>query len=365
MKRRNIIIGGGVLAASVGSAACLTISGMGSAIDYSDYCSPLRTPLPCPADVRTLVRYATLAPSGHNTQPWVFRAAGDVISICPDLSRRTPVVDPDDHHLFVSLGAAAENIALASAACGRPGTVDFVPTDGGSVSFKAAAGPATPSPLFDAIPGRQSTRADYDGRQVSIADLRTLAAAAASPDVDLVLLTDRPRIESVRDLVLAGNSLQMADPAFVRELKFWLRFNPRQALRTGDGLYSVASGNPAVPSWLGPHLFDLLVTAKSENDAYARQLQSSAGIAVFVAMRADPVHWVAVGRACQRFALQATALGLKHAFMNQPVEVAQLRPDLAALVGLPGRRPDIVMRFGRGPTLPFSPRRPVNSVIVA
>ena len=72
----------------------------------------------------------------------------------------------------------------------------------------------------------------------------------------------------------------------------------------------------------------------------------------------------AVGRACQRFSLQATALGLKHAFINQPVEVARLRPDLAALAGLPGRRPDIVMRFGHGPTLAYSARRPVGAVIV-
>jgi hypothetical protein len=70
-----------------------------------------------------------------------------------------------------------------------------------------------------------------------------------------------------------------------------------------------------------------------------------------------------VGQACQRFALQATALGLKHAFINQPVEVPSLRPELASLIGLPGRRPDIVMRFGYGPTLPYAPRRPVAAVI--
>jgi len=70
-----------------------------------------------------------------------------------------------------------------------------------------------------------------------------------------------------------------------------------------------------------------------------------------------------VVRACQRFALQATALGLKHAFLNQPVEVARFRPELAALVGMPGQRPDLVMRFGYGPTLPCSPRRPVEAVL--
>jgi len=77
----------------------------------------------------------------------------------------------------------------------------------------------------------------------------------------------------------------------------------------------------------------------------------------------DRDHWGRSGRACRRFALQATALGLKHAIVNQPVEVAGLRRELAALVCLPGRCPDLVMRFGYGPTLPFSARRPVEAVL--
>ena len=110
-------------------------------------------------------------------------------------------------------------------------------------------------------------------------------------------------------------------------------------------------------------MFDLLFRAGAENDKYARQLRSSAGVAIFVSERDDKDHWVRAGRACQRFALQATALGLKHAFINQPVEVTALRTQLASLLGMPGGRPDIVMRFGYGPTLPFSPRRPVEAVL--
>jgi hypothetical protein len=219
--------------------------------------------------------------------------------------------------------------------------------------------------LFEAIPKRQSTRADYDGRPVGAPDLKTLAAAAAVPGVDLVLITDRAQIDRVRDLVIAGNSAQMADPAFVQELKAWLRFSPRQAIEAGDGLFSAASGNPTLPAWLGPSVFDWVFKADAENDKYARQLASSAGLAVFVSQKDDREHWVLAGRACQRFALQATALGLKHAFVNQPVEVARLRPELASLVGLPGRRPNLVMRFGFGPALPFSARRPAERTVLA
>ncbi|MFG1465371.1 nitroreductase family protein [Xanthobacter sp. DSM 24535] len=364
MNRRQMMIGAAATAVFGGGAAYLTISAMGSSSDYAEGIAALRKGLADTPSARDLIRYATLAPNGHNTQPWLFRIGDKRIEILPDFSRRTPVVDPDDHHVFVSLGAAAETLSLASAARGGPGAVRFDPGDKGSVIFDFEQARPIPSPIFDAITKRQSTRANYDGRMVTTADLDTLAKAAVVPGVDLVLLTDRGRVDQLRDLVLTGNSTQMADAAFVSELKSWLRFNPRQALRTGDGLYSVASGNPALPDWLGPHAFDWLSTAKAENDVYARQIRSSSGIAVFVGAGETPAHWVAVGQACQRFALQATALGLKHAFINQPVEVPQLRPELATLIGLPGRRPDIVMRFGYGPTLPWSPRRPVDAVIV-
>ncbi|MEG3147862.1 nitroreductase family protein [Sphingomonas sp. RT2P30] len=363
MNRRHFVLGGAVLVAGGGAAWWDMRRRMGSAADYDAAARALRATLAAQPTLPELIRYATLAPNGHNTQPWSFAVAPGSITLRPDLTRRTPVVDPDDHHLFVSLGCAAENLALAAAAGGHHGEPLFDDSGAGEIGFAHHAGPRAPSALCDAIPRRQSTRADYDGRPVAAADLAALGRAAAVPGVALVLLTDRPHLDRVRDLVVAGNSAQMADPAFVRELKAWLRFNPRAALGHGDGLYSVASGNPALPSWLGPRAFDLFVTAAAQNDQYARQIRSSSGVAVFVGDRADRVHWVQVGRACQRFALQATALGLRTAFINQPVEDAALRPDLARLVGMGGKRPDIVMRFGHGPLLPYSLRRPVAAVM--
>ena len=364
MDRRQILIGGGGLLAVGAGATYLSVRGMGSPATYDSAVQGARVTLAANPAASEFIRYATLAPNGHNTQPWLFTVAPDMIEIGPDFGRRTPVVDPDDHHLFVSLGCAAENLRLAAAARGFRGEPSFDEASG-TISFAYQPAKPEPSALFDAIPRRQSTRADYDGRAVGPTELKMLVAAATLPGVEMILITERSTIDRIRDLVVAGNSTQMGDPAFMRELKSWLRFNPRQALDSGDGLYSAASGNPILPTWLGERALDLFLTAKSENDKYARQLRSSSGIAVFFGQKADREHWVLTGRACQRFALQATALGLKHAFMNQPVEVAALRPELASLLGMTGKRPDIVMRFGHGPLLPYAPRRRVAAVMTA
>jgi nitroreductase len=363
INRRNLTIGGGVLALTGGAGAYSGLRRMGSMDEYNAAAAATRAALSQNPTMADLIRYATLAPNGHNTQPWRFQVSERLINIRPDFARRTPIVDPDDHHIFVSLGAAGENLALACAARGRSGETSFSAAGDGSVAFSFGEAGAPEPALFDAIERRQSTRADYDGRAVAAGDLQILAKAAETPGVDLVLITDRAQMNRVRDLVLAGNSAQLSDPSFVCELKSWIRFSPRQAMTTGDGLFAAASGNPALPDWLGPFLFAMVFKADADNDKYARQIRSSAGLAVFVSEHDDKEHWVRAGRACQRFALQATALGMKLAFVNQPVEVPKLRLELAALVGMPGRRPDIVMRFGYGPTLPFSARRPVDAVL--
>lgn len=361
MDRRSVLIGAGGAAALAGLGVSLA-GKMGSMADYDAAAASIRKPLQEQPELGALVRYATLAANSHNTQPWRFRTGDRSIDIFPDLRRRTPAVDPDDHHFFVSLGCAAENLAIAAHATGRPGELR-VEQGGAFIRYAFTIGQSSPAHLLDAIPRRQSTRAVYDGRPLAAAMLSRLAEAGKAPGVDMILLTERAGIDRLRDLVLGANAEQMADPDFMRELKHWLRVNPRSALAARDGLFSTASGNPVLPSWLGGPALDLFFTARSENDKYARQIASSAGFAIFVGDRADREHWVQVGRACQRFALTATSLGLRHAFINQPVEVARFRPELAALIGEPDKRPDIVMRFGHGPGLPNSLRRRVEDVM--
>jgi hypothetical protein len=314
---------------------------------------------------RELVRYATLAPSSHNTQCWRFAldGAGRTITLLPDLARLCPVVDPDQHHVFVSLGCALENLTQAALAHGLRGDVLFDPaTDAVRVRLTPTAAQSTD--LFKAIAQRQCTRGDFDAKPLSNAELALLQRAGSSDSVRLLLLTEPAAMGQVLDHIVQANTAQIADPAFVKELKTWIRFNGRDAVQTRDGLYSATSGNPNIPAWIGEPAFGWFFSSKSENDKIVRQVRSSAGIAVFVGQTADKAHWVEVGRCYERFALQATALGIRNALLNQPVEVAALRPQLGAALGLGEQRPDLVVRFGRGPTLPRSLRRPVAAVLV-
>ena len=310
-----------------------------------------------------LVRFSALAPSSHNTQCWKFRIEQNGISILPDLSRRTLVLDPDDHYLFVSLGCALENLAQASLAFGLKSEAKF---DNVTNALTVALEPTKTqaSPLYQAIVARQCTRNLYDGKPLSVSELMLLESAGARNGGSVVLFSAKPDMEKILDLALQGNAAQLNDAAFVKELKQWLRFSAGEAVKTGDGLYSITSGNPSVPRWLGSPMFDIMVSAKSENEKYAAQIRSSSGIAVFVSKVDDKAHWIEAGRCYERFALQATSMGIRNAVMNGLADVPQMRQQLAGILGLKDGRIDMVVRFGHGPLMPSSLRRPLVDVLI-
>lgn len=334
---------------------------------YDAAASAIRSNLPPNPDLHDFVRFATLAPNSHNTQPWKFRLGEDTVDILPDFSRRTPVVDPDDHHLYVTLGCATENFVIAANASGRPATVSVLNDALGHRFVRVAVGRgvACDIELNEAIPKRQSTKAIYDGKPLSKDGLDQLQEAASFPGVSTSLITEPSKIEEALSLIQKGNSAQMDDPDFVKELLSWIRFSTATAINKGDGLSGASSGNPSSPDWLGPIIFKLMFKKKTESDKLAKWLRSSAGLAIFVAADETPENWIDVGRCFERFALKATAMGIRHAHVNMPIEAQSVRPAFADWLGIPGRRPDLIIRFGRAKAMPMSMRRPLEAVIIS
>ncbi len=259
-------------------------------------------------------------------------------------------MDPNDHHLFVSPGCAAENLFQAALTHGLSAEISFDAVRD-AVRIVLAPVAARVTPLFDAVASRQCTRGDYDGKPLSSGELNRLQEAGTSKDVRMMVITERTAMEGVLEQVLRANTAQMAAPTFIKELKTWIRFNRRDAVRTGDGLFSATTGNPAIPTWLGKPAFDWIFRSKRENRKYARQIRSSGGIAVFMGQAANK-------------ALRTTALGIRNAFVNQPVESPAMRPRFSTRLGLGGQRPDPVVRLGRGPEMPRSLRRPVDAALI-
>lgn len=316
------------------------------------------------ADERqALIQAATLAASSHNTQPWTFTADAGGITIAPDLSRRCTVVDPDDSHLFKSLGCAAENIVAAAPVYGLVAEVGIL--DGGNIRIELARSRSAGDGdgALAAIAERQCTKTEYDGRALDPAESAALEAAGSGDGVRVELIDAAALKEAILELVNEGNRAQLSDPAFRHELIEWIRFNDKQALRCGDGLSGRVTDQPQLPAWLAKPLMRFVLTPKTQVETDTKNLRSAAGIAVFIGASDTLPAWIETGRAYERFALRATAAGIRNAFINQPIEVRSLRGELHALLGLAGTETaHLMVRYGHAPLAPYSLRRPVADV---
>ncbi len=329
------------------------------------------TPLAvCPEDeprqLRELVRYATLAPNAHNTQPWQFVLGPRTVRIVPDFSRSLPLGDPGDRELWISLGCALELLVTAARRVGYAPQVERFPVDEAEASLRVTFGDADPDPddpRFAAIPRRHSNRSAYDREPIPAADLAAIAAAADDTGVRARVLTSPAEVDRVLEVVRSGFAWQRSSREFRRELRSWIRFSTRSTTTRRDGLTARASGRPAIPDPLGRALVGLLAVTGAEEREVAAKTRSSSAVLVLLTDDNDRATWVRAGRALARLKLEATARGVVSAHLNTNWQWDATKALAQERLELGDAHPQVVIRLGHAAPLPHSPRRPLEAVL--
>lgn len=315
--------------------------------------------------LRFFIAYATLAPSSHNTQPWLFRLADNVIYLYADRTRALPVADPDDRELTMSCGAALYSLTLAIRHFGYQASVALLP-DPGDPDWVAriqvdADGQMTPEEddLFWALPTRRTNRRAYTAQAVPTSLSNALQATAEAAGAWLHIVQGDAQRHAVADLIADADRIQWSDKRFRRELAAWLHPERR---RSQDGVPGYTFGVAEVVAYVGPFLFRTFDWGQGQA-AKDRQLASGSPLlAVLGTSRDTPVAWMAAGQALQRVLLRACTAGVSASYLNQPIEVAELRPRLRDMLGVTGC-PQLLLRMGYGPDLQPTPRRSLPDVI--
>ena len=308
--------------------------------------------------IQDLLRAAVLAPSSHNTQPWMFRVSGSRISLLADGTRALPANDPDDRELTISCGCALFNLRVAAASAGLGTTVDTIPDDEEDnllavVDLGDVRPQSQEKSLEPAIAVRRTYRKQFEAKPVPESVLVRLSEAAQEEGAWLrVIAVDRVK-EAVARLIAEGDAAQWANPPWRRELAAWM--HPR---RKGDGL--------TVPGLVAPVTRAVVSTFDMGNRIGAKDSQLARESPVLVVLGTqgdDREDWLRAGQALQRLLLTACVDGLQASFLNQPIQVSSLRPRLQQVIESAGF-PQILLRLGY-PTkkLPPAPRRQLDDMI--
>lgn len=308
-----------------------------------------------------LLRAAIAAPSIHNTQPWKFRFRDRVVEVHRDPERELPAEDPDRRMLYLSLGAAVFNLRAAAAGLGYGSDVRIM-LDRARPKLVAevellAAGPGTGQlrVLAPYLELRRTNRQPYADRRVpnEVRELLDLTARLEGAELEW------PEAPARRSwLQLASDDagvLDDEDPARTAERRRWVG-----GARVGDGVPHSALG-PRGPRGTAP-VRDLAADPTDQNRERAN-FEREPQLAVLSTRHDGRADWLRAGQALERVLLEATANGLATSLLNQAIEHDALRWLINDPLG-PWRRPQAIVRFGYGPPVPPTPRRPISDVLL-
>lgn len=312
--------------------------------------------MPTITDLEGLVTAATKAPSSHNTQPWIFRPAEGAIELYADRTRGLPVNDPGNRELTISCGAALFNLRVAAAAAGWDTKVSLLPDTAqpdllARVDFADSREPSNEEgALFTAIERRHTYRKPFQDRGITHELVSRLKSGAEVEGAHLDVVADESERDRIANLVAEGDRAQFADPNWRRELAAWMHAS------RGEGLVV-----PAAPvTRLVVRSFDVGRRTGRKDEELA---ESSPLLAVIHTRSDNPAEWLSTGQALERVLLIAASEGIQASYLNQPCQVAALRPRLQEVLGIPGL-PQVVLRMGYpAGQVKRAPRRPVETVL--
>lgn len=314
--------------------------------------------------LRFALRYAILAPSGHNMQPWQFRLAGDHVEVRADATRALPVVDPDQRELVMSCGAAVYFLRVALRHFGLQGRVQILPDDGADPDLLAtvAVGGSTVASsyderLFGAILRRRTHRGGFEAASLPSGLRSTLISAATGEDA-WIAFPDGAARGDVAALVVEADHTQYGDPEFRREVSTWIRADAKAR----DGVPLRSYGVPRLLSRLTRRAVSSLDSTAVLANRDRSAVLSAPGLALLGTDGDTREDWMHAGQALAHVLLAAADGNVAARFFNQAVQVPDLRRRLGHVMGGPGV-PQLL--FGLGPARPRQPtaRRPVEAVL--
>jgi nitroreductase len=327
-------------------------------------------------DVLEAVALASLAPSGHNAQPWRLEVIGRrSLGLALDPGRRLPAVDPDDREALISLGCFLESAVEGASALGielateieRPaGTASGEPARVARLSFGPLSAPPAPG-RADALRRRRTLRKGHRRRALVESELAPMSAGIERAHF---AHRDSPRGQRLAALTLRANVLQAGRRPAVEELSRWIRWRDDEARRRRDGLTPESMEIGGVSGWIVRSFYtpaDVLGDDFRERTIeLARAQTEHAGGWLVLGSPPDPgvSELLEAGRRAQRAWLRAAPLGIAVHPMSQALEERETQAEVQRIFGPDGDRApgtvQMIFRVGRvGETPPpVSLRRP-------
>ena len=324
------------------------------------------------ADYIDILYLSSLAPSGHNAQPWMIKMISeDHWLIGTNSTRWLPVIDPENREALISIGAFLENLIIAAGAKGYQVESQII---------------AETSKNQDVLEVKLHKVDHSNAVDVTTISLRRtvrnnlLTDALATKDIEFMIGKDNdafcyfPRTSTegqyLSEGTLLANKAQTYQNAAQEELANWVRWSNRDIEKFSNGLTAETMEIEGIARWYVKNFYsrkDVLADSFREAtiEKITEQVATGSGWLLLTSKDSSVRELIKVGRKLQQMWLGVRERQIAIHPMNQMIEDVAMRRKLSSTFQVAGDI-QLLLRVGYSKNYPkpVSPRMSLQTIII-
>jgi hypothetical protein len=303
-------------------------------------------------DEMEILYLASLAPSGHNTQPWTVKIVEPKHWVIgSDKKRWLTAVDPDNRELLLGIGAFIENLVLAAGTFGYEVDIQIIaksPMDSEIAEIRLKKGKTFDFPLAK-VKQRRTVRSGFADQEMKTEDLKYITKHEAktctfsnvpSPH-SFYFLNTSPQGKYLQEGTIEANRKQaFRDPA-QEELANWIRWSNKEAKQYRNGLTPESMEIKGIAGLFVRNFYDHQSVLKKSFrdqtvDIVAKQVKTCGGWLVVTSSDSNIATLIDYGRVFENMLLRIRERMIAIHPMTQMLEEEPWKKQTVKELGLAG-----------------------------
>ena len=328
-------------------------------------------------DEMEILYLASLAPSGHNTQPWTVRILEPKHWVIgSDKKRWLPAVDPENRELLLGIGAFIENLVIAAGTFGYEVDIQIIaknPLDPDIADIRLKKGNTVDFPL-EKIRQRRTVRSGYTDQEIKTEDLKYVtkhdAKSCTLPNMpsphSFYFPNNSPKGKYLQEGTIEANRTQAyRDPA-QEELANWIWWSNKEAKQYRNGLTPESMEIKGFAGWYVRNFYNRESVLKKgfreqTVDIASKQAKTCGGWLVVTSADSKIPTLIEYGRVFENMLLKIREKMIAVHPMTQMLEEEAWKNKVAKELGVTGEV-QWILRIGylKSYSDPVSLRRPIS-----
>jgi len=312
-----------------------------------------------------LLKYAVLAPSAHNAQPWLCKINKNVVEIYYDLESALKISDPTNREGYLSLGAFAYNLYSAGKAFNLDPILNWKIENNLvaeiSFSFKEESKKNPDLSLLKSLTERRVNRTAYSDQNISKDIFEKILELNTEKDLEIGFITEKEDKRKAASLITIGMEFAFHNSQFRKELSRYIISNN---IKSPVGIPGYTANLSFLKSLITPFLIKNFQVGKSEGIKDYNLFSTSPAIIVISSESDTKNDWLRSGFLFESISIFLTSENIAFSVSGTPIEAPASYTVLQKILKSV-HKPQMFFRIGYSKfKVPHSPRKSASDIII-